>query len=285
MTGLTAKLLDAVINRTKPDINLDLLLTHAGKNKILLQLLRVLNIQGSIRGQQESGIKRVIEVVQTLSKLLRSYNCAFFKLIKPVGYVPADIDLLVDVRQAKDVAHDVMQLGYRVAVKDPYCLTLKRGDSIIDLYVHLSLGGMILLNGQKLLEHSCITEFNGTEVRSLKSYAEALVAASHAIYKERNYTLNDYFTIKQWVSTKSFKMAEELSCKPALKLALTLNEKIEKGLIETPFKISIPHWLALLFQKAHGDKLSRASAIDIIKALTKQNTRKAMMAKFTRESY
>ena len=97
--------------------------------------------------------------------------------------------------------------------------------------------------------------------------------------------LNDYFTIKQWASTKSFKMAEELSCKPALKLALTLNEKIEKGLIETPYKIPTPHWLALLLQKVRNDKLTRASATNIIKALTKQNSRRAMMAKFTRESY
>jgi hypothetical protein len=282
---LTEKLLNVVVYGVEPDANLAYLLTHARKNKILLHLLKVLNVQGSLREQQESRINKVIEVIQRLSKLLKDYDYAFFKLIKPVDYVPADVDLLVDVRQAKNAAFEIMRLGYGVAVKDPYCLTLKRGDSIVDLYVHPSLGGMILLNGQKLLEHSCVTEFNGTEVRSLKSYAEALVAASHAIYKERIYTLNDYFTIKEWASTKSFKMAEELSCKHALKLALTLNEKIEKGLLETPFKISIPHWLALLLQKVHDDKLSRASAINIIKALTKHNTRKALMAKFTRESY
>jgi hypothetical protein len=183
MNELTARLLNAVVNGAKPDVSLDLLLIHAGKNKILLHLLRVLNIQGSIRGQQESGIKRVIEVVQTLSKLLRSYNYAFFKLIKPVGYVPADIDLLVDVRQAKEVARDLMRLGYRVAVKDPYCLTLIRGDSIIDLYVHPSLGAITIINGQRLIEHSCTIGFNGTEVRSLEGYAEALVEVSYAIYR------------------------------------------------------------------------------------------------------
>jgi len=285
MNELTARLLNAVVNGAKPDVSLDLLLTHAGKNKILLHLLRALNIQGSIRKQQELGISKVTKVVQILSKILKNYNYAFFKLIKPISYVPADVDILVDESQAKKATHEIMRLGYTIAVKDPYCITLTKGDSIIDLYVHPSLGGIIIINGQRLLEHSCTMEFNGTKVKSLEGYAEALVAASHAIYKERIYTLNDYFTIKEWASTKSFKMAEELSCKPALKLALTLNEKIEKGLLETPFKISIPHWLALLLQKVHDDKLSRASAINIIKALTKQNTRKALMAKFTRESY
>jgi len=285
MNKLTARLLNAVVNGAKPDVSLDLLLTHAGKNKILLHLLRALNIQVSIRKQQELGISKVTKVVQILSKILKNYNYVFFKLIKPISYVPADVDILVDESQAKKATHEIMRLGYTIAVKDPYCITLTKGDSIIDLYVHPSLGGIIIINGQRLLEHSCTMEFNGTKVKSLEGYAEALVAASHAIYKERIYTLNDYFTIKEWASTKSFKMAEELSCKPALKLALTLNEKIEKGLLETPFKISIPHWLALLLQKVHDDKLSRASAINIIKALTKQNTRKALMAKFTRESY
>jgi len=42
--------------------------------------------------------------------------------------------------------------GYRVAVEDPYRLTLTKGDSIIDFYVHPSLGGVIFINGQGLLE-------------------------------------------------------------------------------------------------------------------------------------
>jgi len=43
-------------------------------------------------------------------------------------------------------------LGYGVAVKDPYCITLMRSYSIIDLYVHPSLGGVIFIDGGKLLE-------------------------------------------------------------------------------------------------------------------------------------
>jgi len=68
MNELTARLLNAVVNGAKPDVSLDLLLTHAGKNKILLHLLRALNIQGSMREQQELGISKVTKVVQILSK-------------------------------------------------------------------------------------------------------------------------------------------------------------------------------------------------------------------------
>jgi len=217
MNGLTAKLINAIFNSAKPDIDLDLLLTHAVKNKILLHLLRALNIQGSMREQQESGIRKVIEVVRILSKLLKKYNYAFFKLIKPISYVPADVDILVDESQAEKATHEIIRLGYTIAVKDPYCITLTKGNSIIDLYVHPSLGGAIFIDGQKLLEHTCTVEFNGAEVKSLESYAEALVVACHAIYKERIYTLNDYFTVERWANRKAIRLAQELKCEEALK--------------------------------------------------------------------
>jgi len=100
-------------------------------------------------------MRKVTEVVQTISKLLRGCDYAFFKLFKPLSYVPADIDILVDAGQVGRVVHEIVRLGYRVTVKDPYCITLTRGDSIIDLYVHPSLGGMIFIDGGKLLEYRC----------------------------------------------------------------------------------------------------------------------------------
>jgi hypothetical protein len=285
MSGLTAKLINAIVNGAKPDIDLDLLLTHAGKNKILLHLLRALNIQGSMRGQQESGIGKVIEVVQTLSKLLKNYNYTFFKLIKPISYVPADVDILIDESQAEKATHEIMRLGYTIAVKDPYCITLTKGDSIIDLYVHPSLGGAIFIDGQRLLEYSCTMEFNGTEIKSLESYAEALVAASHAIYKERIYTLNDYYTIKEWADERAFQLAEELKCTPALKLAIKLNEAISKGLVETPYKIPLHTWANLLIQKILKDPQTRSTSKNLIMTLLSKRGPELLISKFTRESY
>ena len=285
MSRLTARLLNTVVNGAKPDVNLDLLLTHAGKNKILLHLLRALNIQESVREQQESGIRKVIEVVQTLSKLLKNYNYAFFKLIKPISYVPADVDILIDESQAKKAAHEIMHYGYTIAVKDPYCITLTKGDSIIDLYVHPSLGGAILINGQRLLEYSCIMEFNGVEIKSLESYAEALVAASHAMYKERVYTLNDYFTVRDWADERTFQLAEELKCKSALRLAIKLNEAISKGLVETPYKIPLRIWANLLIQKILKDPQTRSTSKNLVVALGSKRGLKLLISKFMRESY
>ena len=282
---LTIMLLNAIVYGIKPTIDLDRLLTHARKNKVLLHLLRVLNIQGSLREWQESGIRRVIKVVQVISKLLKGYDCAFFKLIKPVSYVPADIDLLVSIDHVNKIVKDIMTLGYRIVVKDPFCITLTRDDSIIDLYIHPSLGGVVLLNGQKLLEHTCTKEFNGVEVRSLESYAEALVAASHAIYKERIYTLNDFFTVEKWMSKKTIRLAEELSCEDALKVAMNLNRRIRLGLLETPYKIPLPLWLALLMRKFQIDSLTRATSAGILKTLTDKRVGKLLKSKLTRETY
>jgi hypothetical protein len=285
MNGLTARLLNAVVNGAKPDVNLDLLLTHAGKNKILLHLLRALNIQGSIRERQESGIGRVVEVVRILSKLLKNYDYAFFKLIKPISYVPADVDLLVDARQARNIVHEVTRLGYTIAVKDPYCITLTKDDSIIDLYVHPSLGGAIFIDGQKLLEYSCTTEFDGAEIKSLERYVEALATASHAVYKERIYTLNDYFTVERWASKKTIKLAQELECEEALKTAINLNKQIRMGILETPYKIPLPTWLTIITRKLRADSLTRATSMNILKTLTDKRIGRLLTSKLTRETY
>jgi hypothetical protein len=285
MGSLTAELLNATVYSTKPDVDLATLLAHARKNKILLHLLRALNIEGPLREQQELSIRKIVEVVQTLSKLLMEYNHAFFKLIKPVSYVPADVDLLIDESQAEKAAHEIMRLGYTVAVKDPYCISLTKGDSIIDLYIHLSLGGVIIIDGQRLLEHKCPMEFNGVEIMSLESYADSLVAASHAIYKEQIYTLNDYFTVDRWTSKMTIKLAQELRCEEALKVAINLNEKIRLGILETPYKIPLPTWLAILTRKLRRDSLMRVTSINMLKTLINKRAGKLMMSRLTRETY
>jgi hypothetical protein len=71
-----------------------------------------------------------------------------------------------------------------------------------------TLGGMIYMDGQELLDHVCIKDFNGIRNKSLKSYAGALVSATQAIYKECIYTLNDYFTIKEWKTEETFTLAK-----------------------------------------------------------------------------
>jgi hypothetical protein len=267
------------------DVGVDVLIDLAFRNKVLLHLLKVLDVQGPLREQQELSMRRVTEVVQTISKLLKGYDYAFFKLVKPLSYVPADIDILVDANQIGKVVHEIVGLGYNIVVKDPYCITLTRGDSIIDLYVHPSLGGVIFIDGQRLLEHRCLMEFNGAEIISLESYVEALVSAAHAIYKERIYTLNDYFTVKEWATEETFKLAKKLRCTSSLNLVVKINEVIEKGLIEAPYKIPVTTWAKLLVRKIVNDPLTRSTSKNLVSSVGSMRGLKLLRSKFTRETY
>lgn len=284
---LTAVLLDVLEHKASElsCFELNRLVEHAWKNKISLHFLRALNFQGTLREIQESRIRRTIQVVQTISAILKSYDYAFFKLTKPVAYVPADVDLLIDSRQAGEAAREVMRLGYRVAVKDPYCITLTKFDSIVDLYTHPSLGGAVFIDGQKLLEHKAVRDFSGVEIRTLETYAEALVAAAHAVYKERIYTLNDYFTTEKWTSKRTLKLAQESKCENAVKTALNLNREIRQGLLETPYRIPATTWFTILLRKLREDHLTRATSTNVVKTLTSKRAGKLLMSKLIRETY
>jgi len=134
-------------------------------------------------------------------------------------------------------------------------------------------------------DYTEIREFNGAEIRALESHAEALVSASHAIYKERIYTLNDFFTVDRWGSEKTAGLAKELRCENALKFALILNRRIRSGLIEAPYRVPVPLWLAMLLQKLQSDDLTRATSTEVLKALTRKNAGKLLISKLTRETY
>jgi len=278
-------LINLIKNHSVQKVNIDSLLEAAKKNKILLHVLRILNIQGSLRDPQESAMKRVLKTVDILSRILSPYDYAFFKLVKPVSYVPADVDLLVSVGHFREVIREVIGLGYRVVVKDPYCVTLVRGGSIVDLYVYPSLGGMVFIDGQRLLEYAVISEFNGVEVRSLESYVESLVSACHAVYKERIYTLNDFFTVEEWTSKKTLRLAQEFNCDDALEIALELNRRIRLGLLGAPYKIPLFLWQALLLRKFQNDWLARSTSMNVLKVFKSKRAGKQLIAKFTRETY
>jgi hypothetical protein len=269
----------------KMEINLSSLIDLAYKNKVLLQLLVKLDVKNSLRESQEETLENIVRLVEILSKNLYGFSFAFFKLVKPVSYVPADVDVLVKYDEREEIIRRIKELGFRIKVKEPFCTTLVKDSFIIDVYVHPTLGGMIYMNGQRLLDYVSIKEFNGMKIRTLESYVEALVSAAHAIYKERIYTLNDYFTVKEWITEETFKLAKELKCSSALELAIKINEVIENGLVEAPYKISMHTWAKLLAQKVLRDPLTRSTCKNLIKSLGTKRGIELLNSKLTRESY
>jgi hypothetical protein len=269
----------------KMEVDLSSLIDLASKNKVLLQLLVKLNIKNSLRRSQEETLENIVRLVEILSKNLDGFSFAFFKLVKPVSYVPADVDILVKSDEKEEIIRRIEELGFRIKVKEPFCTTLVKDSFIVDVYVHPTLGGMAYMNGQRLLDYVSIKEFNGMKIRTLESYVEALVSAAHAIYKERIYTLNDYFTVKEWATEETFKLAKELKCSSALKLAIKINDAIENGLVEAPYKIPMHTWTKLLVQKFLRDPLTRSTCKNLIKSLGTKRGIEMLKSKLTRESY
>ncbi|MGB9831121.1 MAG: hypothetical protein ACPLSP_03500, partial [Fervidicoccus fontis] len=107
--NLTSLLINLIRNDQKiVEIDLvDSLIDVASKNKVLLQVLVALNVENSLRASQEEAMKGVVRVVKCLSEALRDFNYAFFKLVKPVSYVPADVDILVRSDERKEVVEKI----------------------------------------------------------------------------------------------------------------------------------------------------------------------------------
>ena len=87
------------------------------------------------------------------------------------------------------------------------------------------------------------------------------------------------------MSKKTIRLAQELTCDDALQVAMNLNRKIRLGLLETPYKIPLPLWLALLMRKFQRDSLTRATSVGMLKTLTNKRVGKLLKSKLMRETY
>jgi hypothetical protein len=89
----------------------------------------------------------------------------------------------------------------------------------------------------------------------------------------------------EWVSRKSFRLAEELKCMSALRFAIRLNDEISGGLIEAPYKVPLPAWANMLTKKVLEDPLARSTSRNLLMAFGSMRGLKLLISKFMRESY
>jgi hypothetical protein len=216
---------------------------------------------------------------------LKGLNYSLFKFFRPIVYVPADIDLLASQTDLSKVLSTLREIGFTPAAKDPYCVTLMKGQYIIDVYTHPSFMGIALMDGEKLLDHTYIISVDGVEAVTLKPYAEAAVVAVHAVMKETIYTINDHLTLKKWLTQETIEVAQSNLCFEAIKQTLKLSRKIELGLIEAPHKISPPTWLKLLTTKFILDPRMRVTSLNAMRFLANPRLGKLIISHLTRESY
>ena len=283
----TRILYSAIARGERPRLSgeaLETLVETAALNKVLLHALRVLGVEGPIREREERRLKTVIEDVASVARALKGLDHAFFKLVKPITYVPADIDVLIDSDGLREAVARLRMAGYRVEVAESYCLTMIKGGSIVDLYIHPSVGGVVYADGRLLLEHRRETDYHGVEITSLERHAEAVMAAAHAVYKEGIYTLNDMITVEAWLGRRGLRLAAEIRCSTAVKYALSVHETFRRGQ-PLPHKVPLARWLALLGGKLVGDGLTRATAGEAIRYLASKRIGRMVMSRAVRVSY
>ncbi len=284
---MSKKVIDVIEGRYRPKSDeVDVLVRCARKNKVLLHFLRAAGIRSGVANEEERRFEATINTVRKISEVLKGTEYVFFKFVKPIFYVPADIDILVEESYVGRAVRALVGLGFRVVVLEPYTITLTKEVAIVDIYTHPSIGGsLIYIDGRELFEHTRTIDFYGVEIPTLERYAEVVVSAAHAVYKEKLYTLNDYFTIRRWLSRRALSLAEEVVCRDALNLSLRMNKQIEEELIEAPYRIPLAIWSGVLMQKLIKDKALRGSSMRILGSLFSSRAGSLLLSKLTRETY
>lgn len=258
----------------------------ASSNKVLLHFLRALDLRGSVRWEEEARFRKFLRDLSDVVKALEGLDYLFIKLMKPVVYVPSDIDVLISRKSLKVAIGRLKDRGFKVEVMEPYCITFKSSNStILDLYLYPTLANVIYLDARRLFEHAFNADFYGLELPTLAPHAEALLSASHAIYKERIYTLNDYLTVSKWLTVESICLAKEVKCEQAIEVANLINELVAKGDLSLPYKLPLPYWFTSLIGKAVRDELTRASLRSLLKSLRDRRVGRQILSKLTRISY
>ena len=287
MLNKTKALIDIIVYDEKPSNIDNNLLEHAARNKILLHVLRKLNIHNRLRIEQE---ERLDTIRKTLANIWRNLpydnRISLIKFSKPVIYVPSDIDLLVHEDILQDTIRVLRNLGFRLQIVEPYCITLiGRKNVIIDLYIYPSVSNIIYLDRDILLNNTTVAEIDGTIIRTLNKEAETLITIAHAVYKENMITLNDYLTVMAWYNSKVAELAKKSNILYAVNITLEYMNLINKGLMETPVRIAPERLLRAYIEKIMNDRLTRSSIIKVIKKMNDKRLGPLILSKLTRKTY
>jgi len=257
-------------------------------NKLYLAYLRM--VKDAVRcelAREEARYGWFVENVVEVVEALRGVNYALYKFRKPVEHVSVDLDILVS---REDVPRATMMLckrGFRIAVVEPYTITLERRGFIVDLYTEPSFAWTVYMDGGRLLrDHVEEVEVNGIQVQALTREAEVVVAAAHAIYKEHLILLIDCLLAWEWLNSRAWRIAVDLNVKQALKELLKICNLIKSGLTEAPYKLE-PHMIVKAYiEKTLEDPAFRTTLPNMLKyIMTRKDIGATILRRITRKSY
>lgn len=284
MTGLTLKLIAILEGKARPEPHeISELAETARLNKLYLAFLE--RAGGPELGKELRRYASFMENVAEVALALRGLDYAFFKFRKPLRHISVDLDVLIKEEHVAEAARRLVARGFKLAVAEPYTVTLERKGFIVDLYVHPSFAYMVYMDGRRLLDEAEDGEIWGVQCRLLSRPAEVVVAAAHAVYKEHIYLLIDYFVVKRWLDKRAVSLAEELEAGLALGLSVALNKAIDAGALETPYKF--PPGLAARVVAERFVKYApfRATSLNLMRLAVNKRTPRLLLSRLFRRSY
>jgi len=289
MLKTAARLLQVIEGSYKPDPDEVPGLAGAAKlNKLYLAFLRaVRDMLPDEWASEEERFRGYIKGCVEVAESLRGLGYAFYKFRRPVDHVSVDLDVLIHVDDVWRAVKRLSERGFRVVVVEPYTVTLRRGDLIVDLYTHPSFAWAVYMDGSRILrDYSEEFELNGVYVSGITREAEVAVAAAHAVYKEHIVLLIDCITAWKWLTRRALYTAEELKARGALETLIETCRAIREGSIEAPYRLPAPLLLKTVLEKTATDSTFRATAPNILRYIAKhRGPGRAILQRLTRKSY
>jgi hypothetical protein len=229
-------------------------------------------------------MRNAAEVVEVLESVGADY--ALYKFRRPFEHVSVDLDVLARVEDVPEAVRALVSRGFRVAVWEPYTVTLARSGFIVDLYTHPSFAWVVYMDGGRLLE-CCVeeVEVGGLRAGALSRDAEVVVAAAHAIYKEHLVLLSDCLLLWSWLNREIWGMAVEHGVEYALEVLLKACSLVWEGLTEAPYRPRPHAVLGALTRKLLHDPLLRTTLPSALRYLTRGDLGRRVLARLTRGSY
>lgn len=250
------ELYNLVVRGEEPDSSvIPSVLELARLNRVYLHSIKAL---GLVDRDEEERLERITSLLSEVVSALQGVEYVVHKLVKPVLYVPPDVDLLVCFSDFPEALRRLLQRDFKPVAVDPYSTTLARGSDIVDLYIHPSTGYFIFLDGVKLLNYATTGEFNGVEAPMLPGDVEALITIAHAVYKEWLINLNDYVTVREWLTGRTVELAGEMGVTAAVEYFMNVVRRVECGELALPHKIPVILVAMLSARKMLRDPVPRS---------------------------
>ena len=260
---------------------------RARLNKLYLAYLRAL---GGPRGEllrEEARYRWFLGNAVEVVGALRGLEYALYKFRRPVEHVSVDLDVLVGRGCVARAVRALRDRGFRIAVAEPYTVTLERRGFIVDLYTEPAFAWVVYMDGGRLLrECSEDVELAGVPARGLSRGAEVAVAAAHAVYKEHIVLLMDCLLAWSWLGGEAWRVAAECGVEAALVELLRACRLVAGGLVEAPFRLGPGALLRVYAGKAARDPVFRATLPNALKYIAaRRDIGKRIVSRVTRRSY